>query len=88
MVALNRFISKLCECGVSFYKLLYKADEFQWDDQVVAAYIKLKQHLNSLTTLVPLKPDDVLLLYIAATDMVVSTVIAVERPEATTEVKQ
>jgi hypothetical protein len=30
----------------------------------------------------------VLLLYVAATDMVVSTAIVVERPEATTEVKQ
>jgi hypothetical protein len=41
-----------------------------------------------LPTLVPPKPDDVMLLYIAVTDTVVSTIIAVERPEATTEVKQ
>jgi ribonuclease HI len=41
-----------------------------------------------LPTLVPTKPNDVLLLYIAATDTVVSTVITVERPKATIEVKQ
>jgi hypothetical protein len=51
------------------------------------AFVELKQYLKSLPTLVPPKPDDVLLLYVAATDMVVSTVIIVERPEATTEVK-
>jgi hypothetical protein len=34
------------------------------------------------------KLDDVLLLYVAATDIVVSTVITVEQPEAVTEVKQ
>jgi hypothetical protein len=37
---------------------------------------------------VPPKPDDVLLLYVTATDVVVSTVIAVERPEAMKDVKQ
>jgi hypothetical protein len=58
------------------------------DDQAAAAFIELKQYLKSLRTLVPPKPDDVLLLYVAATDTVVSTAIIVERPEATTEVKQ
>jgi hypothetical protein len=32
MAALSRFISKLGECGMAFYKLLRKADDFQWDD--------------------------------------------------------
>jgi hypothetical protein len=54
----------------------------------VAAFVELKKYLKSLSTLVSPKPDDVLLLYVAATDVVVSTVIAVERPEAVMEVKQ
>jgi hypothetical protein len=88
MAALSRFISKFGECDMPFFKLLQKADEFQWDDQAVTAFIELKQYLKFLPTLVPPKPDDVLLLYVAATDAVVSTVIAVKWPEATTEVKQ
>jgi hypothetical protein len=51
-------------------------------------FVELKQYLKSLPTLVPPKPDDVLLLYVATTDAVVSTTIAVERSEAITEVKQ
>jgi hypothetical protein len=71
-----------------FYTLLHKADGFQWDDQVAATFVELKQYLKSLPTLVPPISDDVLLLYVAATDVVVTTVIAVERPEAVMEVKQ
>jgi hypothetical protein len=51
---------------------------------VTTTFIELKQYIKSLPTLVPSKPDDVLLLFVAAID----TVIVVERPEATTEVKQ
>jgi hypothetical protein len=88
MATLYRFISKLGECGMSFYKLLCKADSFKWDNQAAATFIELKQYLKSLSILVPSKPNDVLLLYVATTDTVVSTIILVERPEATTEVKQ
>jgi hypothetical protein len=88
MTALSRFISKLGERDMPFYKLLRKADDFQWDEQATTAFIKLKQYLKALPTLVPPKPDDVLLLYVAATDTVVSTIIEVERLEATMEVKQ
>jgi hypothetical protein len=69
MVVLCWLISKLGERGMHFYKLLRKADGFQWDHQAVV-------------------PDDVLLLYVGATDAVVSTVITVEQPEATMRVKQ
>jgi hypothetical protein len=88
MAILSRFISKLGERGVPFYRLLRKADGFQWDDQAAAAFVELKKYLKSLPTLVPPKLDDVLLLYVAATDAVVSTVIVVKWPEAVTEVKQ
>jgi hypothetical protein len=88
MAALSRFISKLGERGMPFYRLLHKADGFQWADQVAAAFIELKKYLKSLPTLVPPKPDDVLLLYVVATDAVVSTVIIIERPEVVTEVNQ
>jgi hypothetical protein len=71
-----------------FYSLLRKADGFQWDDQAATTFVELKKYLKSLPTLVPPKLDDVLLLYMAATDVVVSTIITVERPEAVTEVKQ
>jgi hypothetical protein len=37
---------------MSFYRLLRKADGFQWDDQA-AAFVELKQYLKSLPTSVP-----------------------------------
>jgi hypothetical protein len=73
---------------MSFYMLLRKADGFQWDDQAATAFDQLKQYLKSLPTLVPPQPEDILLLYMVAMDAVVRTVISVERPDASTAVKQ
>jgi hypothetical protein len=39
MVALSRFISKLGERGMPFYKLLHKADGFQWDYQATTVFV-------------------------------------------------
>jgi hypothetical protein len=88
MAALNRFISKLGERGMSFYKLLRKTDGFQWDDQATVAFVELKKYLKSLPTLVLPKPDDVMLLYMTAIDVVISIVITIERSETVTKVKQ
>jgi hypothetical protein len=43
MAALSQFISKLGERGMLFYKLLCKADGFQWDDQAAAAFVEQQQ---------------------------------------------
>jgi hypothetical protein len=73
MAALSRFISKLDKRGMPFYKLLRKTNEFQWDDQAASAFVQLKQYLKSLPTLIPPRPKDILLLYVAVMDVVVST---------------
>jgi hypothetical protein len=88
MAAFSQFISKSGERDMPFYKLLHKADDFQWDDQAMTTFIELKQYLKSLSTLVPPKEEDVLLLYVIATDAAFSMVITIEWPEANTEVKQ
>jgi hypothetical protein len=87
MAALSWFISKSGERGMPFYKLLRKLDAFQWDDQAIMTFSELKQYLKSLPTLAPPKSDVVLLLYVAVTNIVVSTVIVVEQPEGNIEVK-
>jgi hypothetical protein len=44
--------------------------------------------LKSLPTLVAPRPEDILLLYVAATNAIVSTVISVEQSDASMGVKQ
>ena len=77
MAALGRFISKLGEKGVPFFKLLKKADEFVCDDEAQQAFDKLKESLTSPLIKTPPTPKETLLLYIAVTTSVVSTVLVV-----------
>jgi hypothetical protein len=78
MAALSRFISKLGEKGLPFYKLLKKVDKFQWTSEAQEGLDALKKFL---TTPPVLKPAEDLLLYISCTTHVVSTALAVERVE-------
>jgi hypothetical protein len=81
MAALSRFISRLGEKGLPFFKLLKALEKFVWSKEANAAFTQLKEFLTSPPILTAPQKDDVLLLYIAATDHVVSTVIVVEREE-------
>ena len=81
MAALNRFLSKLGERGLPFFKLLKNQDKFRWSQEAADAFEDLKQHLQSPLILTAPMPGEELLLYIAATTHVVSTSIVVEREE-------
>ena len=45
MAALNRFLSRLGERGLPFFKLLKKQDKFRWSQEAADALEDLKQHL-------------------------------------------
>ncbi|WVZ76602.1 hypothetical protein U9M48_024566 [Paspalum notatum var. saurae] len=87
MAALSRFISRLGERGMPFYKLLKKVDRFQWTTEAQEALDALKKFLTSPPVLK--SPDratanssaEDLLLYISCTTHVVSTALVVERPD-------
>ena len=81
MAALNRFLSRLGERGLPFFKLLKRQDKFEWTTKAAEALENLKHHLQSPPILTAPLPGEELLLYIAATTHVVSTAIVVERPE-------
>jgi hypothetical protein len=81
MAALNRFISRLGERGLPFFKLLKHQDKFQWTEEDERALQDLKHHLQSPPVLTTPLPGADLLLYIAATTHVVSGAIVVERSE-------
>jgi hypothetical protein len=81
MVALGRFISKLGEKGLPFFKLLKKEDKFVWDDEAQKAFEALKESLTTPPIMTPPIPKETLLLYISATTNVVSTVLVVEREQ-------
>jgi hypothetical protein len=81
MAALGRFISKLGEKGLPFFKLLKKADKFVWDDEAQKAFEAVKESLMTPPVMTPPILKETLLLYISATTNVVSTVLIAEREE-------
>jgi hypothetical protein len=80
LAALSRFISRLAERALPFFKLLQKAGPFSWTKEAEQAFQELKQHLVSLPILVGPEPEELLYLYIAAAAEAVSMLLVVERP--------
>jgi hypothetical protein len=81
MAALSRFISRLSEKGLPFFKLLKAKEKFEWSEEANTAFVELKQFLTSPPVLTAPNEGETLLLYIAATNRVFSTAIVVEREE-------
>jgi hypothetical protein len=79
LAALSRFISRLAERALPFFKLLRKSGPFSWTEEAEQAFQELKQHLVSLPILVAPEPGEPLYLYIAAASEAVSMVLVAER---------
>jgi hypothetical protein len=58
MAALGRFISKLGEKGLPFFKLLKKEDKFVWDDEAQKAFEALKESLPTPPIMTPPVPKE------------------------------
>jgi hypothetical protein len=81
LAALSRFISKLGEKALPFYHLLRKTDKFTWTEEAQAAFEDLKRRLSTSPVLVTPCEKEPMLLYIAATNQVVSSALVVECAE-------
>jgi dsDNA-binding SOS-regulon protein len=82
VAVLSRFVAWLGEKALPFYALMKKSDKkFEWTEEADAAFSQLKKVLSTPPVLVASKEREQLLLYIAATHQVVSTVLVVERSE-------
>jgi hypothetical protein len=53
MAALSRFISRLGERGLPFFKLLKAKEKFEWSEEVDTTFAKLKQFLTSPLPIAP-----------------------------------
>ena len=76
---MSRFISKSVERALPFFKILKKAGPMKWTPAAEAALQDLKRYLSSTLILVAPRPQELLLLYLAATNQVVSVVLVAER---------
>jgi hypothetical protein len=82
VAALSRFVARLGEKALPFYALMKKSDDkFEWTEEADAAFAQFKKVLSTPPVLVAPKEKEPLLLYIAATHQVVSTILVVEKRE-------
>ena len=81
VVAVSRFVSRLGEKAMPFYRLLKNTDKFVWTDEADAALMELKRMLTCPPILAAPEVQEHMLLYLAVTNRVVSIIIVVERKE-------
>ena len=79
VATLSRFISKSAEHALPFFKILKKARPVEWTPEADAALQDSKAYFSFVPTLVAPKPQELLLLSLAATNQVVSAALGVQR---------
>ncbi|KAM0904400.1 hypothetical protein ACQ4PT_018037 [Festuca glaucescens] len=81
VASLSRFIPRLGEKAMPLYRLLKMSASFYWTSEADQALAAIKTALQEAPILAAAAPKETMLMYIAATNRVVSTVMVVERPE-------
>ena len=81
LASLSRFVSRLGEKALPLYQLMKKSTGFSWTPQADVAFNDLKKMLSTAPVLASPLPNEPMLLYVAATNRVVSVSIVVEREE-------
>ena len=76
IAALNRFISKVTDKCLPFFRTLRKS--FEWTDECQMAFDNLKAYLSSPPLLNPSKPREELYLYLAVSQATVSSTLVRE----------
>src|SRR4051812_28760142 len=81
VTALGRFISKLGERALPFFQLMKKKGPFEWNEEADKAFRDLKRYLTSPPVMVALRPQEPLLLFLAATPYSASATLVAVREE-------
>src|SRR3954463_15715320 len=81
LASLSRLLSRLGEKAIPLNQLMKKSEKFTWTPQANEAFQKLKHMLSTAPILAAPIEKEPMMLYMAATNRVISAVMVVERPE-------
>jgi hypothetical protein len=79
IAALNRFMAKIAERSLPFFKVLRGSGTFEWGPEQQEAFKALKEYIHKLPTLASPQPDQPLILYISTTHTAISGALIQER---------
>jgi hypothetical protein len=81
VAALNRYIPRAGERSLPFFQVLRSTKNFQWSESQKQAFQELKGYLSNMTKLSFSEPKSPLLLYLSASNSVVSVVLVQDKEE-------
>src|SRR4051812_3447432 len=81
LASLNRFLSRLGEKSIPLYQLMKKKEKFTWTPQANEAFKEMKRMLSTALILAAPIEKESMMLYVAATNRVISAVMVVEHPK-------
>lgn len=79
IVALNRFMSKVKDKCLPFFKVMKKIFKFKWTLEYKEAFVRLKEYLGQSSLFSKLWSGEDLYLYLAVSNVAINTVLIWEK---------